>query len=76
MSEALNKRETQKPLLLGDKIDREILTADLNGSPAFELVERAKIDKAIDEPGALERPGSWMNRPRLALGKWWVRRSS
>src|SRR5205814_5325941 len=48
LHEANQKAGDSHPLGLGDKIT-ELLQAHLTGSPAMELVERAKIDKAFDE---------------------------
>src|SRR4051812_8154891 len=48
MQEAMQNKPDSHALSLGDKIT-ELLQAHLTGSPAMELVERAKIDKAFDE---------------------------
>jgi hypothetical protein len=48
MREATGSKEPAHALTLGDKIT-ELLQAHLTGTPAMDLVERAKIDKAFDE---------------------------
>src|SRR5262245_40901789 len=48
LNEAMQKGEKSQALGLGDKIT-DLLQAHLTGSPAMQLVERAKIDKAFDE---------------------------
>ncbi len=47
-NEVMNKDSGTKTLTLGEKIT-EILTAEISGNPAAELVEREKINKAYDE---------------------------